>query len=101
MEHVVGLVVVNAMVHAGRADRYSRRPKQKAECRVVFSYLLTKGPHTKCLLTDSHTTNCLPTVAGYYIPSQIDFIWSHKVSYNLKWSLSGFSPPIFAKLSQS
>ena len=38
MEHVVGSVVMNAMVHAGRADRYSRRPKQKAECRVVFSY---------------------------------------------------------------
>ena len=37
MVHVVGLEVVNAMVHAGRADRCSRRPKQKAECRVMFS----------------------------------------------------------------
>ena len=65
--------------------------------------LLTKGPHTKGLLTDSHTTHCLPTAAGYYIPSHIDFIWSHKVSYSLKWSpsLSSCSPPIFAKLSPS
>ena len=38
MVHVVGLKVVNAMVHAGRVDRCSRRPEQTAECRVMFSY---------------------------------------------------------------
>ena len=45
MEHVVGLVVMNAMVHTGRANRYSGRPEQKADCRVLFTYSGLAGPY--------------------------------------------------------